>query len=373
MTTASRAGGTGSRVAVPSVLAVAALASLGAGAIHATAAGAHSEHRAVVVAFVLTAIAQLGWGAWAFGRTGRFVGLSGAAVNAAAFGGWLLANARGIGFVAGLDAREGVQFVDALAAALALIAVAGALATYTAAAEPVARPGRIGVAAATTVALVIPAMVAAGSHSHAGGAVAYTATLPVDLSGVPGVSAREVAEAEALVTGTIRTLPRFADIATISALGYRTIGDVDTGFEHFVNWALISDGRVLDPEHPESVVFQVDRATGRKTLSAAMFVANPGDTLDMVPALGGALVQWHIHDDLCFSGEQSAWWVAGVTEPGRDCRPGTFRLGQMMVPMVHVWVVPHRCGPFAALEGDGAGQIRAGEKRRCDHAHGGTR
>jgi hypothetical protein len=44
--------------AVPGVLRVAAIAPLGAGAIHATAAAAHSEHRAAVVAFVLTAVAR---------------------------------------------------------------------------------------------------------------------------------------------------------------------------------------------------------------------------------------------------------------------------------------------------------------------------
>ena len=53
-----------------------------------------------------------------------------------------------------------------------------------------------------------------------------------------------------------------------------------------------------------------------------------------------------------------------------DCRPGTFRLSQVAVPMVHVWITPHRCGPFAALEGDGAGRIKPGEERLCDHAHG---
>ena len=38
--------------------------------------------------------------------------------------------------------------------------------------------------------------------------------------------------------------------------------------------------------------------------------------------------------------------------------------------MIHVWITPHRCGPFAALEGVGAGQIVEGEERLCDHAHG---
>jgi hypothetical protein len=153
-------------------------------------------------------------------------------------------------------------------------------------------------------------------------------------------------------------------------MGYHSIGDAGTGFEHFVNWELISDGRMLDPEYPESLVFSVDPATGERTLSAAMFMANADDTLDTVPGLGGALVQWHVHDDLCFEGPENAWLVAGAIPPGMDCPPGTSRLSQSSVPMVHVWIVPHRCGPFAALEGDGAGQIRPGEERLCDHAHG---
>jgi hypothetical protein len=248
--------------------------------------------------------------------------------------------------------EESVQFADAVAATLALVAVAGVLAARRG--QPwVAGPVPVGVAAVTTVALVVPAMVAAGSHPHAARA-----------------SARDVAEAAALVAETVRTLPRFADVPTIEAMGYRTIADGDTSFEHFVNWDLVADGRVLDPDHPESLVFAVDPATRARTLSAAMFMANPGDTLDTVPGLGGALLQWHIHDDLCFEGEPRAWRVADVTEPGTACRPGTVRLSLSTVPMVHVWIIPHRCGPFAALDGDGAGQIKPGEKRRCDGAHG---
>ena len=39
--------------------------------------------------------------------------------------------------------------------------------------------------------------------------------------------------------------------------------------------------------------------------------------------------------------------------------------------MIHVWIVPNECGPFAALEGVGAGTIEAGQERWCDHVHGG--
>ena len=40
--------------------------------------------------------------------------------------------------------------------------------------------------------------------------------------------------------------------------------------------------------------------------------------------------------------------------------------------MVHVWLENQACGPFAALEGIGGGQIAEGETVNCDHAHGAT-
>ena len=385
---------------VPGVLRVAAIASLGAGAIHATAAGAHSEHRSAVIAFVLTAVAQIGWGAWAYSRAGRLVCVIGAAVNAAAIGGWVLAKTSGISFVTGLDAKESVQFADALAAGLAAVAVVGALVALAGRLSFATRPhpALVGLAGVAVVALAIPGMVRTGSHAHAGGhddaetaghahgaeaggdghadhaSVAtpkpYDATLPVDLGGTPGVTPEQQAEAEDLVTISLEKLPQFGDIPTIEAMGYRSIGDAGTGAEHFMKWDLIDDGRVLDPDYPESLVFDVNRETGEKTLAAAMYMANTEDTLDTVPEIGGDLVQWHIHDNLCFMGETGAWRVGDVAPPEEECRPGTFRLSDNAVPMVHVWIRPHPCGPFAALEGIGAGQIEAGEERLCDHAHG---
>ena len=39
-------------------------------------------------------------------------------------------------------------------------------------------------------------------------------------------------------------------------------------------------------------------------------------------------------------------------------------------PMIHVWIKKNVCGPFAALEGVGAGQVPPGQTKLCDHAHG---
>jgi hypothetical protein len=34
--------------------------------------------------------------------------------------------------------------------------------------------------------------------------------------------------------------------------------------------------------------------------------------------------------------------------------------------MLHVWAIRNPCGPFAALEGVGAGQVATGQSRLCD-------
>jgi hypothetical protein len=449
----------------------AALASIGAGAIHATAAGAHGEHRQTAAAFALLAIAQIGWGVLALLRAHPAISSIGAAVNVAAVAGWVLAKTTGVGAIDGLEAAEGLGFADTAAAVLAGVAAAGAVAALAA---PRWRPSFRGTEAVTAVAvsaIVLIAMVATGSHSHAGGhahdadtiadhdhgeddghghapgedasgedhdhtgtgddhaeddhtgtgddhegddhthppgthppgthppgthppgthppgthppgtdppgthppgthpnlpAKPYDGTLPVDLSGVPGVTAAQQARAEELVTDTIIDLPRFRDSADAEAAGYVSIGDGFTGYEHFVNWSLLSDGRILDAEYPESLVYRVGPG-GVRTLEAAMYMLEQGATLDDVPNVLGKLAQFHIHNDLCWVGPTNAWRVSSVVPPSSPCPAGSFRLPT--TPMVHVWIVGHPCGPFAALEGVGGGQVGDGEDVLCDHAHG---
>src|SRR3546814_1556108 len=96
-----------------------------------------------------------------------------------------------------------------------------------------------------------------------------------------------------------------------------------------------------------------------------MYMAEPGTTLDNTPPLGGALTQWHIHDNLCFTPEGQ---VAGLTDGEGGCSPPLVKFEP--VPMIHVWIVPHPCGPFAALEGIAGGSVKPGEERLCDTVHG---
>jgi len=209
-----------------------------------------------------------------------------------------------------------------------------------------------------------PGAAAAASHHAAVVAKPYDPARPIDLSGVEGVTPAQQARAENLIAVTLLRLPKYADPAVAVADGFRSIGDAATGDEHYINTAYFDDGRILDPDYPESLVYEPDGAGGKK-LAAAMFMMPTGSTLSDVPDVGGKLTQWHIHNNLCFTPQGS---VGGLTNPDGSCQAGLTKGPEM--PMIHVWIRPNPCGPFAALEGVGAGQIAEGETRLCDAAHG---
>lgn len=396
-------------------LTFAAWASLGAGAIHAAAIGVHADARQTALLFTAVATFQLGWGALALARQSRVIALVGALGSVALVGGWIVTQVRGIGFVDGLEAAQPAQTPDTLAALLAgLVTVLCAAAVSTGRDHAFWRPaGRLTSVAGVVaiVGLTLPALVGAadhdhdhgdgaavGDHAHAAGddhgtgdgtgdgevaagdhdddhdghgsppvpPKAYDPAQPIDLGGVDDVTPQQQAAAENLIAVTLLRLPQYADPAAAEAAGYRSIGDGFTGHEHYLNQSKIDDGRILDPDHPESLVFEM--RDGQKTLVAAMYMLTSTDTLDDVPELGGALTQWHIHNDLCFTDDPVTPMVRGLTNPDGTCNPPLVQGTQ--APMIHVWIVPHECGPFAALDGIAGGQIPEGEERLCDHAHG---
>jgi hypothetical protein len=195
--------------------------------------------------------------------------------------------------------------------------------------------------------------------------VPYDPTKPLDFGGVPGVSPEEQARAENLVALTLAKLPQWSDYKYDEAHGFKSIGDGLTGTEHFMNQEYMDDDVFMDPDKPESLVFDTDRKTGTKTLSAAMYMLKTGTPFDQVPDLGGALTQWHTHNNLCFT---AAGKVAGLTKADGTCPTGLFL--PQPTPMIHVWLRKNPCGPFAALEGIGGGTIAEGQTKLCDTAHG---
>lgn len=372
-------------------LTIAAFASLAAGAIHATAIGSHSGLPDVVTAFTVAAAVQLGWGAVALVWPSRAPIALGLAGNLALLGGWVAAMTTGITFVEGLDQAGDPSRADTIAAAMAAVAVLGS-------AVAILRPrlglGRqtllTGVGGVACIALAVVGMAAAGDPDHHGGEAAdghshgpggaadhaddhvevppFDPELPINLSGIEGVTPQQQAAAENLIAATLLTLPHWEDYRVAEAEGFSSIGDGLTGMEHFINWEWAADDDVLNPAKPESLMY--DTSGGGRRLVAAMYMAAPGTPLDEVPELGGPLTQWHIHNDLCFySPADGGPRVGSVTPPEQDCPPGMFRFPS--TPMIHVWIESHPCGPFAALEGVGGGQVPEGEERLCDHVHGG--
>lgn len=351
-------------------LLVAGAASLAAGATHAAAVAAHSEHRQSVWAFVALAVAQLVWGSVALVRNDRRLAVVGGLIGAAALAGWVLATTTGLPFVEGLDEAQNARLVDQFAAGLAAVTLVTCVASLAARRVHLPRAAAIATAIAL-VAVGVPSAAAAVNHGHDGPPAVpaavppkgFTPGLPIDLSGVPGVSLQQQARAEALLARTVERLPKWSDPAFAEANGFRSIRDGSTGVEHYLNRAFIEDDVMLDPDQPESLVY--DTTVSPKKLVAAMYMATPGTTLDTVPDIGGALTQWHIHNNLCFNGQGQ---VAGLTQGDGSCRPPLVKGEEL--PMIHAWIESRPCGPFSALEGIGAGQVKPGDTKAFNAIHG---
>ncbi|MEN9504356.1 MAG: hypothetical protein RI958_282, partial [Actinomycetota bacterium] len=146
-------------------LAIAAVSSIGAGAIHAAAVGIHAEHPPLARIFVVAAVLQLGAGLLALLRPGRVVAAVIAVVNVGALGGWLATRITGISWIGGLEASEAPQFADSACAALGAVAAGAAIAALLAGWHP-ARPPRLLVPGLAVAALTVPAMMAGGTHVH---------------------------------------------------------------------------------------------------------------------------------------------------------------------------------------------------------------
>jgi hypothetical protein len=413
-------------------LAIASIASVAAGVLHAAAAGIHAEHPELARVFVVLAVGQMGAAVWGFVRPGRFAAAALAAVNSIALVGWVATRLTGISWIDGLGSAERPQPADTIAAVFAAVALLMA-AVALARRMPGIPSHTVMVVAVAAGVLVIPGLVNATNHDHTGhdhtetvaasdhhdhgadagaatgaaaasasesqstpttvhvhehtatastgstpvtaasvsGAVApphpYDPTLPIDLGGVPGVTPQQQAFAENLVASTVRDLPQWSDLAVVEAAGFHSIGDAITGHEHYIQWDWIDDDVWLDPDHPESLVFE-PQPDGSKKLVSAMFMLPGGYPLDDVPDWGGPLMQWHVHGDLCFTDDPVAPQVAGLKPIGANCQPPLVNF--LLSPMIHVWITSTPCGPFAALEGIGGGQVPQGEAVLCDHVHG---
>ncbi len=165
----------------------------------------------------------------------------------------------------------------------------------------------------------------------------------------------ERAAADALVMETKAAASRFANVRAAEAEGFVQVTPFSfygVRAAHFGNPAYVTDGRLLDPERPENLVY-LKQDEGRLELLGVMYLAPIGQG----PAVGGPLTEWHIHDDLCASAEPPA--VVPILPTG-TCPTGTTPIGY---EMLHLWTVEHPDGPFAHLPpgGSAAGPLTSEE------------
>jgi hypothetical protein len=200
---------------------------------------------------------------------------------------------------------------------------------------------------------------------------AFDPAVPINLSGIQGFTPEQGQRALALISNSQRDLPAYASYQSALNAGYVSIGDSASGFEHMIKYSLLNDGRFLDTTAPESLVYKVTGST--KTLVSAMFIASAGMASNDITltSYAGGLIQWHTHNNLCWRSVNGVPKVAGIVDANGNCPAGSV-LQAGGAPMVHVWITPHACGPFAALEGQGAGVADEPDSVRvdkCNAAH----
>lgn len=189
------------------------------------------------------------------------------------------------------------------------------------------------------------------------------------LNQIPGVSIEEQREAESLLRETRLAAKSFADLDALKAIGYKQLEPYPVnGYIHYINAALGEDEHILNPQKPESLLFSVDLFTGEHKLVAIMYILGTEWVGKPPPAIGGELIPWHAHLDVCASVDPedgiNALMSVGESE---DCTTGS-RINAH--PMMHVWVVPHPCGPFADSSAiDATNRLKG--KIICDKSHGG--
>ena len=148
------------------------------------------------------------------------------------------------------------------------------------------------------------------------------------------------AGAAKLLAATKRGLARFADLGAARAAGFEPHHHGLESIKHYFNAANVTDGRVLDPDHPEGLMY-AHTERGPVLIAAVYLMNNPGDE-GAQP--GGCLTTWHSHDNLC-STDPAAGRITGLHGPGKPCPPG--QVVYQAPPMMHTWVIDVPGGPFA--------------------------
>jgi hypothetical protein len=231
------------------------------------------------------------------------------------------------------------------AAVTALALVAGGTGVWAAGAANHDDHGQVAAAGQDpTAAHVHDGTTAAGSGSDQGGSGTAAHAHGTDVPDVAAATGDQRAAAEALWKASMANAQQWRDPEAAKAAGFRFKdggGDAGSGrrvrFLHVPNPAWRADGRVLDPAHPETLVYR-NGPGGPLTLVGVMYTAAKGS---QGPTVGGPITRWHTHESCRdpATGAKLGHPVDGSCPDGQVYR----RTGEMM----HVWFTDDLATAFA--------------------------
>jgi hypothetical protein len=174
----------------------------------------------------------------------------------------------------------------------------------------------------------------AHEHEHAARAQAGVIMRPI-ANHHPTVAQRQAADQ--LAAATKKAMARYATLDAAVAAGY-VVPKPGRGTDvHMEHKTFKNDGRILDPQRPEMLVFAIEG--GRATLLGVVFVmqeaGSPG------PEPGGAITRWHAHN-ICLTALPPGF---GIVSPFGTCP--ALSVNVTVPEMMHVWVVDNPQGAFA--------------------------
>jgi hypothetical protein len=146
----------------------------------------------------------------------------------------------------------------------------------------------------------------------------------------------QVAAAQALAAATKAAMTKYAHLNDAIAAGFELPKPGEGPDVHMEHKANRSDGRVLDPDRPETLVYAISGGTA--TLLGVVFVMEKAGV--PAPEPGGPITRWHAHN-ICLTLLPPGF---GIVSPFGSCPALSINL--TTPEMMHVWVVDNPGGAF---------------------------
>jgi hypothetical protein len=143
--------------------------------------------------------------------------------------------------------------------------------------------------------------------------------------------------ADRLAAATREAMRRFAKLDAALAAGFELPWRATGTDVHLDNKANKNDGRVLDPQRPETLVYAIDG--DRATLLGVVFVIERAGVAGPEP--GGPITRWHAHN-ICLTAFPPGF---GIVTPFGTCP--ALSVNVTIPEMMHVWVVDNPKGAYA--------------------------